>query len=230
MSGRIASGVLPIARDIALETPLVCADGAQIVQPRTGRLIARRGLTREATRAALAALSDLGLTCFVLTHDAIHARRSAGKLAPWVIGWSPKLELHDDAAGWPALRDVAIVLALGSRESAGEGLGAVSATLPPSASASAFPMGSDDVWAVRVQSRSSTKGEGLAAVAARIGARRSGVAYVGDWYNDISALVWSGRSFCMGQSPPDVRRFATDTLRATSATGGGVAEAVERWL
>ena len=34
----------------------------------------------------------------------------------------------------------------------------------------------------------------------------------------------------MGQAPEAVRSVATDQLRATAATGGGVAEAIERWL
>jgi hydroxymethylpyrimidine pyrophosphatase-like HAD family hydrolase len=41
---------------------------------------------------------------------------------------------------------------------------------------------------------------------------------------------WAGRSFVMGQSLEDVKRHATDRLEATSDEGGGVAEAIERWL
>ena len=231
VTGRSASGVLSIAREIGLETPLVCGDGAQLVQPGTGRLIARKSLTREVAAKALAALGEVGLTCFVLTHDAIHARRGDGALAPWVMAWSPRLELHDpDGPSWPVLRDVAVVLALGPHELARRGLEAASTGLPPSATSSARPLGVGEVWAVRVQVRSCTQGTGLAALAARIGARRSGVAYVGSGHGDLSALLWSGRSFCMGQAPADVRRAADETLRATSASGGGVAEVVERWL
>ena len=41
---------------------------------------------------------------------------------------------------------------------------------------------------------------------------------------------WARRSFAMGQSPEHVAEHATDRLTASSATGGGVAEAVNKIL
>lgn len=231
VTGRIASGALATAREVGIDTPIVCADGAQLVQPATGELIARKSLPGKATRATLSVFSARRLTPFVLTHDAIHARRGAESLAPWVVGWSPDLRLHaPDEAAWPELRDVAIVLGLGARDTAGDALGALGESLPPSASSVAFPMGGDDVWGVRVQARGCTKSAGLSALAARLGVRRSDVAYVGDWYNDISAFAWAGSSFCMGHAPVDVKRQAGEVLSATSAEGGGVAEVLQRWM
>ncbi|UJR83456.1 HAD family hydrolase [Sandaracinus amylolyticus] len=231
VTGRIASGALPTAREVGIDTPIVCADGAQLVQPATGELIARKSLPGKATRAALTVFSDRRLTPFVLTHEAIHARRGAESLAPWVIGWSPELRLHaPEELAWPELRDVAIVLGIGNRDVAGNALDELGQSLPPSAGAVAFPMGSDEVWGVRVQARGCTKSAGLSALAARLGVRRTDVAYVGDWYNDISAFAWAGRSFAMGHAPQDVKRHANEVLRATSENGGGVAEVVHRWL
>jgi len=231
VTGRIASGALPTAREVGIETLIVCADGAQIVQPATGELIARKSLPGKATRAALAVLTGRRLTPFVLTHEAIHARRGAESFAPWVVSWSPDLRLHSpDEPVWPELRDVAIVLGIGSREIVGEALDALAESLPPSASAVAFPMGSDDVWGVRVQARGCTKSTGLSALAARLGVRRTDVAYVGDWYNDICAFAWAGRSFCMAHSPQDVKRHAGEVLRANNTQGGGVAEVLQRWM
>ena len=43
-------------------------------------------------------------------------------------------------------------------------------------------------------------------------------------------LRWAGRSFAMGQAPDAVRASAKEILAATSSTGGGVAEALARWL
>jgi hypothetical protein len=38
----------------------------------------------------------------------------------------------------------------------------------------------------------------------------------------------AGRSFAMGQAPDVVKSVASEVLTATSATGGGVAEALRR--
>lgn len=75
-----------------------------------------------------------------------------------------------------------------------------------------------------------TKGRALAQAAARAGVLREHVAAVGDWLNDVSMLAWAGRSFAMASAPEAVRAAATETLATTSGAGGGVAEAVERWL
>lgn len=231
VTGRIASGALPTAREVGIETLIVCADGAQIVQPATGELIARKSLPGKATRAAIAVLSACKLTPFVLTHEAIHARRGAESLAPWVVSWSPELRLHaPDEPAWPQLRDVAIVLGVGARDAAADALASLGDALPPSAGAVAFPMGSDDVWGVRIQARGSSKSTGLSALAARLGIRRTDVAYIGDWYNDICVFAWAGRSFSMGHAPLDVKRHAGEVLHATRKDGGGVAEVMARWL
>jgi hydroxymethylpyrimidine pyrophosphatase-like HAD family hydrolase len=231
VTGRIASGALPVAREVGIDTPIVCADGAQLVQPATGELIARKSLPGKATRAALSVLLERSLTPFVLTHDAIHARRGAESLAPWVVGWSPELRLHaPDEPAWPELRDVAIVLGLGARHLVDLALGMLGTALPPSAGAASFPMSKDEVWGVRVHARGCTKSTGLAALAARLGVRRNDVAYVGDWYNDISAFAWAGRSFCMGHAPHEVSRHAGEVLRAIATAGGGISEVVKRWL
>jgi hydroxymethylpyrimidine pyrophosphatase-like HAD family hydrolase len=84
-------------------------------------------------------------------------------------------------------------------------------------------------WAMGLDPRCS-KGRALAWAAARAGIPRERVAAVGDWLNDISMLAWAGRSFAMGGVLEEVRAAATDTLTAGSGTGGGVAEAIERWL
>jgi hydroxymethylpyrimidine pyrophosphatase-like HAD family hydrolase len=75
-----------------------------------------------------------------------------------------------------------------------------------------------------------SKGRALAMAAARAGIPRERVAAVGDWLNDISMLAWAGRSFAMGGVVEEVRAAATDTLTASSGAGGGVAEAIDRWL
>lgn len=84
--------------------------------------------------------------------------------------------------------------------------------------------------ATRVQAVACSKGRALAQAAARAGVRREHVAAVGDWLNDVSMLAWAGRSFAMAWAPEIVRAAATETLVSTNGAGGGVAEAVERWL
>ena len=70
----------------------------------------------------------------------------------------------------------------------------------------------------------------LARLAARLNIHRDQVAAVGDWFNDVGMFRYAGRSFAMGQAPEVIHREATDRLLATSATGGGIAEAISALL
>ncbi len=224
VTGRIAAAALGVAREIEIDVPIVCADGAQLIEPTSGALLEHASVSREATSTALSVFAARELVAFALTHEAVHACRGAEALTPWVRGFSPEIRLH---AAWPEELDaVAMLLGLGAREPAdraAEELGSLSLS-----DADSFSIG--DLRAVRVRSIHSTKGRALSALAARLDVDRSNVAFAGDWYNDVSAFEWAGRSFCMGQAPPDVRARAHEVLRATSADGGGVAEVVSRWL
>jgi hypothetical protein len=46
--------------------------------------------------------------------------------------------------------------------------------------------------------------------------------------NDIPMLKRAGRSFAMAQAPLEVKAAATDILKASAMTGGGLAEAALR--
>ena len=63
-------------------------------------------------------------------------------------------------------------------------------------------------------------------LAARLDVPRERVAVVGDWFNDLGMFKAAGRSFVMAQAPELVKQAATDRLRSSSATGGGIAEAI----
>jgi len=54
------------------------------------------------------------------------------------------------------------------------------------------------------------------------------VVAVGDWLNDIPMLRRAGRSFAMAQAPNSVKAAATDILKSSAQTGGGLAEAAMR--
>lgn len=83
-------------------------------------------------------------------------------------------------------------------------------------------------WVVLVRRAGVNKGTAVTWMAERVGVPMREVIAVGDWVNDIPMFEVAGRSFVMGQSPPEVKATATDVLRANMHTGGGIAEAAER--
>src|SRR5690606_636649 len=71
-TGRLTAGALPVARELGLSTPLVCADGAVLVDPVQGTLLHRRSILAERASHAVDALLGHGLVPYVFLADSIH--------------------------------------------------------------------------------------------------------------------------------------------------------------
>jgi hypothetical protein len=233
-TGRLRGGAWPLARELGLTAPLITADGGLLVAGDTGQALERVALGMEHAVTTMAALRAHDLAPFVFTDDVIHCDEPARHAHPYVATWSPQIEGHDDVAralAWHAPHGVAAALGIGVRAGVDAVRVALSAALGSAGQLAWFPTAREAhaPWVVRVQPSGINKGRALSGLAARLGLARDEVAAVGDWVNDLEMLVWAGTSFAMGQAPRDVRQVASVTLEATSARGGGVAEALRLW-
>jgi hypothetical protein len=195
-------------------------------------------------------LRSSGLHAFALLHDVIHcdARGYETEGRAYLARWSPAFVVHpamaarDEAVAPARWSDEPIVAAMGVGAREFVYLAQRELELAPHTSTepelrparlevAPFPLEAHrDIWALRVRPGGHCKGSALARLARRLGCAREGVAAVGDWINDVGMLSWAGRSFAMAQAPDVVRSAATDVLDASSRSGGGVAEALARWL
>lgn len=237
-TGRVSTGTLPTARELGLKAPLVCADGALMVCPRTGTRLEHTPIALDVAEASVRTLCAHDLAPFVITHDAIHGDESGREHAGWITVWTEDLTLHPclpDASAWRRPGEITMAVGVGPRERVEAAREILSREHGSALEAVHFGVSlaqarGRDLCALLCRPRGVSKGAALARLAARLGVAREQVAAVGDWYNDISMFEWAGRSFAMGQSPTAVRAVATDVLEATHVTGGGIAEAIERWL
>jgi Cof subfamily protein (haloacid dehalogenase superfamily) len=232
-TGRLVTGTLPTARTLGLSTPLICADGGLLVDPGSGASLERRSISIENAAIALAALATHGLASFVFSADAIHCEAAGAVHRAIVDTWSRELVVHPSliaADAWKSPEGIALTVGIGSRaavERASDHLRRAHAEIFDTVH---FGLGGMTTWAVRSLPRGCDKGAMLGRLATRLGVPRARVAAVGDWLNDLGMFAYAERSFAMGQAPDVVRKAATDQLRATSATGGGVAEALAMLL
>jgi Cof subfamily protein (haloacid dehalogenase superfamily) len=228
-TGRLTTGTLPTARELGLSTPLVCADGGLLIDPQTGAPMLRRAIPFPRARAAIEALVSHGLIPYVFLADAIHCEEAGARYRAVVDTWSHNLVVHDSLATareWQQPEAVSLTVGIGARiavERASEQLRTAHADGLDTVH---FAMGGMTMWAVRSLPRGCDKGEMLAHLASRLVVPQKRVAAIGDWFNDIGMFRFAGRSFAMGQAPALVREAASDVVRSTSATGGGVAEAI----
>jgi hydroxymethylpyrimidine pyrophosphatase-like HAD family hydrolase len=226
-TGRLSSSAMPVARALALEAPLVCADGAVLFCPTREIPLAQTPLAVPGLTRLLRCLRDQSLAPFVFTHEAVCGAAADFDRFPFVAGWTPMRAPHEDLeAAVAAVGRLAPITAIG--------VGPEEAVRSAERTLRAGPAIADDVmifpirttphWVLRLTPGGCSKALGLAQVAGQLAISAAEVATIGDYYNDISMFEWAGWSFCMGQAPDEVRRTAKHSLRATAETGGGVAE------
>ncbi len=232
-TGRLGTGTWPIARDLGIAGPVICADGGFLLDAVTGAVIESTPLPLATVDAALRTLAEHGLTPFVFMHDVIHGEEIGRHHHRLVTTWSRNITLHPLLAAaqeWRRHGEVAQALGIGDRLRVEAARAALESRHRETLTLAHFGMGSMETWAVRGQPAGCNKGIALQRLAARLGIEQTDVAAIGDWLNDVPMLEWAAASFAMGQAPEAVRAVSRHTLTATSVTGGGVAEAIDRWL
>ncbi|HTV19228.1 MAG TPA: HAD hydrolase family protein [Polyangiaceae bacterium] len=228
-TGRLTTGALPVARDLGLSTPLVCADGAVLVDPLLGTLLERRAILAERASHAVESIMSHGLVPYVFLADSIHCEASGEQHRRVVETWTPNLFVHGSlaaAVAWREPESVAMTLGIGTEEWVLRASAHLQGAHVGELDTVHFSLFGTPVWAVRSLPGGCDKGQMLERLAQQLGLPRARVAAVGDWLNDVGMFQFAGRSFAMGHAPPVVRSAATDVLRSTSRAGGGIAEAI----
>lgn len=234
-TGRVATGTLPTARALGLQHPLVCADGSLIVDAVTGARLEQTAIAVSTANDVMNAFDTHSLVPFVLLHDALHCDDRGRPHAEYMRVWTTDVHFHADLSSEQAWRrdgEIAFTVGIGTEDSVGAVHARLRADHAERLDVVSFKIrrGVIDRWALLTRPFGCSKGNALARLSTQLGIAHEHTAVVGDWHNDVPMFQWAKRSFVMGQAPESVRAAATDTLQATSTTGGGVAEAIERWL
>jgi hydroxymethylpyrimidine pyrophosphatase-like HAD family hydrolase len=223
-TGRFPGGALSAAREIECTLPLICADGALLVESGSPpRLVRSAPLRRLADVVALC--ERHALRPFLLNHEAWYCRPRDRLLAGYVSGWAEGAsERRFDEAS-----EIVLVLGVGCAIAARTAARAAEPLEREHVVADAFPL-SSWLWAARFRPSGASKGAALLELASRFGLGRDAIAAVGNDYNDLSLFGVAGQSFAMGDAPLTVRHAASHRLQRTAREGGGIAEAVERLI
>jgi len=223
-TGRLTSGTHPVARDLGLDAPLVCADGGVIACGATEQVLARRAIAIAEVERILRALVRHGACVFVFTHESIHGCQRGHPYHQYVRGWAREIVTYDDVLSAEVWRTGPVmVIGIAPPEAIAE----VEAALGPGDQVEVMRFAGGGAEVFRFVSRGVSKGSGLEDVARRVGVAREHVCVIGDWYNDVPMFDWAARSFAMPHAPEDVKRRASDVL---SEGDGRIAAALDAWL
>ncbi len=185
-TGRMFRSALPYAQAAGIDDPLVCYQGAAVVDPTTGEWLLHEPIPLELAREAIAAVQEegFGLNCYVddelyVSELTDHARSYAdfqglaitevGDLLAWLERPPTKLVVVADPAALDQLRP-RVVARFGDRLF-------VAKSLP---------------HFLEFASPRVSKGTGLAFVAEHLGFTAAETLAFGDGENDLELIEWAG--------------------------------------
>jgi Cof subfamily protein (haloacid dehalogenase superfamily) len=221
-TGRMFRSVLPYAEAAGVTTPLVCYQGAAVVDPVSRQWLLHDPIPLELAREAIGAVEREGfaLNCYVdddlyVASITEHARAYAdfqhiplhevGDLLGWIERPPTKLVVVDDPVRLDVLRPKL-------EEQFGERL-FIAKSLP---------------YFLELASPTISKGSGLAFVADRLGFPAAHTVAFGDGENDVELLAWAGYGIAVGNADDGLKALA-DWV-GPSAEEEGVAQVLEALL
>lgn len=238
VTGRLFAGTRSLAEQLGIVAPLACADGAQLVDPSTGRELEHTGIAGEAAELVRACLRRRAAAVFLLFGEGVLHDARGAPFVRFIRSWSPTIEQADELYEqpcWRSERGISGVVAVGPDEE----VAGAAAQLRQSGQLELFDFRvsrvaanqheheqDPPIRALLAHAAGVSKGSALVRLAERCGCSPHEVVAVGDWLNDVEMFTAAGRSFVMAHAPEPVRQAASDQLRADARSGGGVAEAI----
>jgi Cof subfamily protein (haloacid dehalogenase superfamily) len=201
-TGRMFRSVAPYLRDAGLTHPVVCYQGAAVVDPASERFLLHEPLDLDVARDAIAALADAGLSPNVYVDDQLYvaeeteySRRysvfqklpviEVGDLLAWLDRPPTKLVAIAEPEALPPIRS--------RLEARLEGRVFMTTSLP---------------YMLELGNPAVTKGSGIAFVAAELGLDLGRVVAFGDGENDVELLQVAGLGIAVEGAHPRLRAIA----------------------
>ena len=233
-TGRMYSGTREIAEMLGILGPVACIDGSHIVDASNHVELHSTPLSELATSALFDALSRFRPAAFAFSGDRLFHDAHGEQYLDYLSTWSERTEQVENLSDIDAWRkpgaSLAAMVALGTPtqvRSVEAFLGAHAEHLQTVSFEVGRP-GFVGTWGLVIRAAGVDKGTAIDWVARHHGVTAAEVVAVGDWLNDIPMLRRAGRSFAMAQAPLAVKAAATDVLKASASSGGGLAEAAQR--
>lgn len=213
-TGRLYSGSRRYCRELALEGPVGCADGSQLVDAGDDRLLALHPLPAE----SLGWLLSVDAVPFVFADDNVHHDARGVDHVRYVKTWSEQVLAHTDLEHLRESATVKVVVLIGAT-------GPVTAARDRAAAEGLTVIGFPflEGMGLVVRGGGVDKGTAVEFIARQHGVDLADVAVVGDWLNDVPMLKRAGHAFVMGHAPDEVKAHARYVLETERGGGRGLA-------
>jgi len=214
--------VLPYARAAGIDEPLVCYQGAAVIEPATGEFLLHEPIPLELAREAIAAVQaeGFGLNCYV-DDDLYVAAMTPNARAYADFQHIPITEVGD-LLGWLERPPTKLVVV-----SQPDQLDALRPTLAARFGERLFIAKSLPHF-LELASPSISKGSGLAFLAEHLGFTAAQTVAFGDGENDRELLEWAGYAVCVENGDDGLKELADWICPGPEEEG--VAQALEAFL
>ncbi len=220
VTGRMYRATLPFARELGLEAPLICYQGAAVIDPETDEVLFHAALENALVRELVDLTERDGMHLQLYRNDEYYCEArnrfsdfyaSLSMTQPVVVPSLREAFAYSPATKAVVVADEAIAARYAGRLSRLlEGRANVTRSLPEF---------------VEVFDAAVDKGRALEFVASRLGVPMERTVAIGDSWNDAPLLRAAGVGIAMGSAPAELRAVATHVVG--DLAHDGVAEALE---
>ncbi len=222
VTGRMFRAALPYAQAAGIEEPLVCYQGAAVVDPLSGEFLLHEPIPLDLAKEAIAAVhaEGFGLNCYVddelyVAEITLNARAYAdfqsipitevGDLLAWIERPPTKLVVVDSPEELDALRP-RLIARFGRRLF-------IAKSLP---------------FFLELASPRISKGSGLQFLSDHLGFEAARTVAFGDGENDLELLEWAGFGVCVANGNDGLKAIADWICPGPEEEG--VAQSIEAYL
>lgn len=211
----------PYAEAAGIGEPVVCYQGAAVVEPETGRFLVHETVPLDVARETIGILGELGSSPNVYVDDELFVAKHTQYSRAYAEFQNLPVTEVGDLLDWLHRPPTKIVAVAEPEE-----IPAMRARLGGSLEGRIF-MTRSLPFLLEMGNPSVSKGTGLADVAARLGLDLDGIVAFGDGENDVELLETAGFGFAIEGSEERLRSVADATCAGPAAEGvAAVIEAV----
>ncbi len=223
VTGRMYRSTLPFARELRLDAPIVCYQGAAIVDPSSDEILRHSALGNAIVKDLIEASERDGMHLQLYRNDEYYCEArnrfselyaSLSMMQPVIVPSLLEAFAYSDATKAVIVADAAVAEAYAaSLQRQLDGRAYVTRSLPQF---------------VEVLDLSVDKGDAFAFVAQRLGVGIGDTVAIGDSWNDAPLLRTAGLGIAMGSAPQELRDVADAVVG--DLAHDGVAEAIDRYV
>jgi Cof subfamily protein (haloacid dehalogenase superfamily) len=222
VTGRMFQSVLPYARAAGIDDPVVCYQGAAVVDPGSGEFLAHEPIPVELALETIAAVEGAGfpLNCYV--DDELYVAEATPEADRYAAFQNLRIHQVGDLSSWLE-RDPTKLVVVGVSEE----LDVLEVSMHERFDGRLHVSKSLPIF-LEFSRAGVTKGSGLAYLAGRLGFTSERTVAFGDGENDVELLEWAGYAVAVEDAHPRLAGIAD--LVCPPADEEGVAQIIESYL